>query len=359
MENFVNWFEREYDYLNEEVPFMELETPRNKEELELLHKRVIKEFGKAFLRLAYQDTEYVRINESASKLENFGIYRVEYPYMNIVKRGKESKKRPSLVLTIDMIDSDPVCMMITSKIKKLDKYDALLKDWKESGLDTESAVKADSVRRTDKLNALKFYGFISGRDYLMVMKKFNKFMDEAFDTPWNFLNWLIMYRVKDTTHPSGNNNYNKVQDLYEIAKSRMANWIDIAINTHRICDKCKFENKIIYIACESTSKTGGVNRRGHFIPAFKVKGSYYAMLYSQLDFRGEVIKYENADSFEFVASEVFDIFEDGLSNGMGRDYETIIHILSDKDMKLIDDRAYLKTHNQKELCGEIYNSIGR
>ena len=51
--------------------------------------------------------------------------------------------------------------------------------------------------------------------------------------PEEFLNYLN--NVKETTHPSGNNNENPVQTLNDILISHKANCIDIANAVHEIC----------------------------------------------------------------------------------------------------------------------------
>ena len=55
------------------------------------------------------------------------------------------------------------------------------------------------------------------------------------NNPKKFLKWLLKNNVKETTHPSGNNNENPVQTLNDIFISHTANCIDIANAVHEIC----------------------------------------------------------------------------------------------------------------------------
>ena len=61
----------------------------------------------------------------------------------------------------------------------------------------------------------------------------------TFINPFQFMNWLIKYKVKDPTHKSGNNNYNPIQSIDDILVSHKANCVDIAIAVYKIVKNSK------------------------------------------------------------------------------------------------------------------------
>ena len=358
METLINQVFKGHDYLNEDVSFMELETPRNEKEMELLRKRVVYELGASLLRMAYLDDEEVVLYEQVRQLEKFSIWWVKFPYREDGER--KFKPRPSLLLIIDIIANVPVCMYITNlEDKEKDKYDVVLDDYRSFGLKKKSAIKTDCVRHIDdvKITDKKPVGYITYDVYIKVMKTFYKFLDESLDNPYNYMNLLNMYRVGNTVinDKVKNNNLYKTQLAEDIIKTRKANCLDLAVSSHYICKKANINNRIIWVGCYTENKTNG-----HLITVFcnKKRKVYIAFDYDQIDRLGTLRDLES-ESFEDCAVEICDIAEDYLSKGIKGPYNKGWYVFDKEDIKVVDDANWVRSHTQQELLNRmIYKKKG-
>lgn len=101
------------------------------------------------------------------------IILVPFPFSD----QSTSKKRPAVIISSDEYNSnhyDLVVMAITSKIEKNDKY--ILKDWEESGLLKESALKPVFFT-IEKSLIIRQLGELTDNDFFVVKKCLNDILN--------------------------------------------------------------------------------------------------------------------------------------------------------------------------------------
>lgn len=174
------------------------------------------------------------------------IWLALYPFFD---PNRKSKKRPVAIIEIN---GSLKAMYISrfeeekeSKRKRAElPWNEILREWNSSyeRLHSKSIICADSMRDIDDIKLIHPIGRLTQYDYELARKCIKIFEENRFSTPWSFLNWLIINKVMDTIPVDGkNNNYNKLQSLEDVDKSKTANCVDIAtcvhsISTSLICD---------------------------------------------------------------------------------------------------------------------------
>lgn len=364
------------DYMNMDVPFGKLRIPKTKHDNIGLHLRFQKEFGDVVKRICnMSEARYINLPSTQSEIEKGPILE---GYEDLVKEIEESEGsddeeeqvpyeiwfcdyptlnlngavfyRPCVVATLALYNTVVTCGMMVTNIrdKKLDPYDAELEDWKEEGLRKESAAKTDNIRPTKHIKFHKYLGTLTQRDMRNVLYKFSCFMDEAFDNPWNFFNWMMMVGIDETPAINGSNNNQKIQTLDDIKKSFKANCVDIAVNTYRIC-KDKFDATIGWIRwIVNENKTDG-----HLFCVFKANHKVYTLQYMQGDHIGEISTYSNKTYLEVVLEEGKKL-KPHIDKKHNTETKQLVYVFTKTDLKTFDNESYLRTHTQKEVLDKIW-----
>jgi len=162
-------------------------------------------------------------------------------------------------------------------------------------------------------------------------------------TPEEFLNHLN--NVKETTHPSGNNNENPVQTLNDILISHTANCIDIANAVHEIC-----KNKEHYLVLSRFSIKN--KSMGHVYCIYKDKN--YRVFRFDLKTKYGKIKEYTCNLGEVIYCEELAL-KAAFTNLLG-ECSSFNSILTKKEMQQWDNLVRKKV-KQKELMKLFVDSF--
>jgi len=363
------------DYENMEVSFDKLRIPENEKDFMRFHKRFMKECGafvegmtripnKVIWSQPSMEEEYEKgpilegyeewskegdeEEEDDDETEYYQIIFGKYPTMNDKVLYYD---RPILIATfpIPSLPDKHAAMMITSiGNKKVDRYDAILKDWKEEGLKKKSAAKCDSIRSLDMIKVRRHVGFLTMRDVVTVTNKIFLFQKEAFNNPWNFLNWCIMVNVTNSVG-EGKNNIQKIKSLEDISNNHDANCVDIAIAVYQICKSAKIDATIGWVKfIYNEHKT-----RGHLFCVFKHKGAIYSFQYIPDIPLCRIEKYDDKEYIEVIKKEG-DIIHSYIDKHEKAESDVRYYEFDKSDLKKCTDTVYLKTHNQRQFLDSVW-----
>ena len=175
----------------------------------------------------------------------------------------------------------------------------------------------------------------------------------TFINPFQFMNWLIKYKVKDPIHKSGNNNYNPIQSIDDILISHEANCVDIAIAVYKIVKSSKDCSKPTIVKVDWQLNEN--HSEGHIFTLFIYNDNIYVFDYDQIHQKGEMLSFTQDKSYDEIIKKCCNNMRKQHPNKLIRDNKAvqIINILNKNQLKLIDK----KWKTQKEFLEALENYL--
>lgn len=237
------------------------------------------------------------------------IWLAFYPFFDPQRR---IKKRPVAIIKINgTLKAMYVSRFEEEKESKRKRaelpWNEILRNWDSSyeRLNNRSIICGDSMRNIEDVKLIHPIGRLTQYDYELAMKCIKIFEKHRFSTPWSFLNWLIINKVMDTIPINGkNNNYNQLQSLEEVDKSKMANCVDISTCVHSISTSLSIDHSIAQTIFYN--KNNRHISSGHVYTIFSYPPYKYVLFYigdrENNIIIGDMHKYVNKE-FNVVAEE--------------------------------------------------------
>ena len=166
---------------------------------------------------------------------------------------------------------------------RINNYKYVIRDYLNNGFTEPVYLEGSGLAQLQHVDYIKRVGRLDQYNYKNIKSVLNKFIHDRYVRMFNTMNWLLYLNLDETTHRSGNNNYNIIQDEKDIEISRVANCIDIANIFHRVAVNYKIKHYIIqsvfYAGKTSTPshwyvvfRHNGKWRYIHYIPGIKAEG---------------------------------------------------------------------------------------
>ena len=141
-----------------------------------------------------------------------------------------------------------------------DKLAFVLKDRKKAGLNKESVLVPWYYRLPERVDIMKRLGKLSKSDFETVVDMTTKCWELKWTDPKYLMGWMKGVDIKESTHPSGNNNNCIVQNLERLEKSLAGNCVDFAAVARNACKERQYYINTIGYTKFILSKT---KSRGH------------------------------------------------------------------------------------------------
>ena len=292
-----------------------------------------------------------------SLIEPFDIIRVFYPYLD---RPDTYAIRPALAAPVD--SNKFVFMPITSgehtdPIFRRYEFEIY---WKESGLNKPCYLRPNIVKNPEDIVFTKFsivYGRLTNWDIKKLIKMREIYNKETLTNPIPFLYWLIENRISDTIPlRDGNNNYNPIQSIDDIVRTKTANCVDIAIAGYKMTQRNRREfpqssiGNIEWVINNHTTE-------GHIFLVFTYYDKTYILDYDQINFYGDFKPFKS--SYEIAGKVYADMVRsnhpDHRIRGLKGDNQKVM-ILDKEGLETLTNTAKYKDQAEwMSLVGFIYH----
>lgn len=252
---------------------------------------------------------YGIVTEASSvSLQTGYIYICEsFPFNEQSRNGSVVAKRRPIVILPGLHDSNLYAYMIGSihnePTRRKAKYptNQILHDWKTEGLDKPSFFLSLVFRDPKKLSIRPIaIGKLSDSDMKLIKQRMEFAKTSYWANPFSLLDWLKSYINGWTTHPSGNNNLNKIQTRFDIEKTHKVNCVDVAALVRNSSVIRNFENTIVLTQFITNTEYKG---RGHVYCCFKMSSTWYVFHFIPDPMDGVIISYNNTNNINQVVEK--------------------------------------------------------
>lgn len=207
------------------------------------------------------------------------VWLTDFPFY----RDGKSKVRRAVYIDHPLYGLIAIRVSSIKPNTRIGDYNYVIRDYLNNGFTKDVYLEGTGLAQLQRVKYLEYVGRLDPYNYRKIKSVLYKFIRERYERMFNAMDWLLYLNLNETTHRSGNNNYNIIQDEKDIEISRVANCIDIANVFHRVAAANMIEHYIVqsvfyagkastpshwYVVFEHHRKW----RYIHYVPGIKAEG---------------------------------------------------------------------------------------
>lgn len=204
-----------------------------------------------FEDFGYRDSEYDVLDESirpvTESMEYQKMKEKEIWFAIFRFNNKENEEDTKPVVVINDPDFGLICVRISTIHNKEGKiarrrYARIIYEWKECGLKEPSFAQCSAIRHIENVTPINKLGVMTDREFERCVYMVNAFKETRYTSIETLVDWFKFVEIKQK--PISNK---ILQTMDDIAKTHIADSIDISIAVHDICKKYMIPHKLVLI----------------------------------------------------------------------------------------------------------------